>query len=112
MPGPTCWTSAAVSPACRASRWSISRRSSPRETRSSGAFEKTSLGYTPRLPAGGRFPSKDLGNEADLELTYALPQGLQLGVGGGYFRGGKAARAFLPVEENGSWTYVELSWKK
>ncbi|MFL6194016.1 MAG: alginate export family protein [Thermoanaerobaculia bacterium] len=78
----------------------------------SGAFEDTSLGYAARLPVYGRFPSKDLGQEADLEFTYALPQGLQVGVGGGYFLGGDAAKAFLPLEEDGSWAYVELSWKR
>ena len=78
----------------------------------SGAFQERSLGYTARLPAGGRFPSHDLGREADLELTWSGPRGLQLGVGGGRFWGGKAAEAFLPIESDGSWSYVELIWKR
>ena len=78
----------------------------------SGAFEEESFGYTARLPASGRFPAHDLGREADLELTWSLPRNLQLGVGGGYFWGGDAAEAFLPVKADGSWTFVELSWKR
>jgi len=78
----------------------------------SGAFEEESLGFTLRLPAGGRFPSHDLGREADLEVTWTLPRNLQLGMGGGYFWGGAAAEAFLPVKPDGSWTYVELTWKR
>ena len=77
----------------------------------SGAFQETTLGYTARLPTGG-YPSHDLGREADLELTWSGPKGLQLGVGGGRFWGGRAAEAFLPVEADGSWTYVEVVWKK
>jgi hypothetical protein len=78
----------------------------------SGAFEEASFGYAARLPAAGRFPSKELGREADLELTWTGPKGLQLGVGGGRFWGGEAAEAFLPLKADGSWTYVELSWKR
>lgn len=78
----------------------------------SGAFQEASFGYTARLPAAGRFPSHDLGREADLELTWAGPRGLQVGVGGGRFWGGDAAQAFLPVAADGSWTYLELSWKR
>lgn len=78
----------------------------------SGAFEEETFGYSVRLPASGRFSSRDLGREGDLELTWTLPRNLQLGVGGGYFWGGAAAEAFLPVKSDGSWTYVELSWKR
>jgi len=78
----------------------------------SGAFQERTFGYTARLPAGGRYPSHDLGREADLELTWSGPRGLQLGAGGGRFWGGAVAEAFLPVAANGSWTYVELSWKR
>jgi hypothetical protein len=78
----------------------------------SGAYQDQSVGDAARIPAAGRFPSKELGREADLEVTWPLPQGLQLGVGGGYFWGGKAAEAFAPVESDGSWTFVELSWKR
>jgi hypothetical protein len=78
----------------------------------SGAFEEESFGYAARIPVSGRYPSKDLGRELDFEVTYALPQGLQLGVGGGYFDGGDAAEAFVPVESDGTWTYLELSWKQ
>lgn len=78
----------------------------------SGAFEEESFGYLVRIPPGGRYPSKDVGREADLELTFTLPRGFGLGVGGGYFWGGDAAEAFLPAESDGSWTYVELTWKR
>jgi hypothetical protein len=78
----------------------------------SGAYEEETLGYASRIPAGGRFPSDELGRELDAEVTWPLPRGLQLGVGGGYFWGGEAAEAFLPVEADGSWTFVELTWKR
>lgn len=78
----------------------------------SGAFEEESFGYLIRIPPGGRYPSEDMGREADLELTFTLPQGFGLGVGGGYFWGGAAAEAFLPMESDGSWTYVELTWRR
>ncbi|HEX9941001.1 MAG TPA: alginate export family protein [Thermoanaerobaculia bacterium] len=78
----------------------------------SGAFQEASFGYSLRMPAAGRYRSQDLGREADLEITWSLPEGLQLGVGGGRFWGGRAAEAFLPIGHDGSWTYVELSWKR
>lgn len=78
----------------------------------SGAFEDESFGYASRIPASGRFPSDELGRELDAELTWTLPRGLQLGAGGGYFWGGEAAAAFLPFEEDGAWTFVELTWKR
>lgn len=77
----------------------------------SGAFQQESFGYTPRTPAGG-FPSKDLGRELGTDVTWTIREGLQLAVGGSYFWGGDAAAAFLPVEEDGGWTYVELSWRR
>lgn len=77
----------------------------------SGAFEEESFGYTPRIPAGG-FPSDDLGRELGTDVTWTVSEGLQLAVGGAYFWGGDAAAAFLPVEEDAGWAYVELSWKK
>ena len=78
----------------------------------SGAFEEESFGYTPRLPAGGVYPSKDLGRELATDVAWTIREGLQLTVGGAYFWGGGAAAAFLPVEEDGGWGYVELSWKR
>jgi hypothetical protein len=78
----------------------------------SGPFEEESFGYLIRIAPGGRYPSKDVGREADLELTWTLPQGFGLGVGAGHFWGGEAAEAFLPVESDGSWGYVELTWKR
>lgn len=78
----------------------------------SGAYEESSFGYPARLPVSGRYPAKDLGTEADLEFTWTGPRGLLLGVGGGRFWGGRAAEAFLPAESDGSWTYVELIWKR
>lgn len=77
----------------------------------SGAFQEGSFGYTPRTPAGG-FHSKDLGRELGTDVTWTIREGLQLAVGGAYFWGGDAAAAFLPVEEDAGWTYVELSWKR
>jgi hypothetical protein len=78
----------------------------------SGPFEEESFGYAARVPAGGLYPSKDLGREADVEVNVTLPQGFGLGVGGGYFWGGEAAEAFAPIESDGNWTYVELTWKR
>lgn len=77
----------------------------------SGAFEEESFGYTPRIPAGG-FPSDDLGRELGADVTWTIREGLQLAVGGAYFWGGDAAAAFLPVEEDAGWSYIEVSWKK
>ena len=77
----------------------------------SGAFEEGSFGYTPRTPAGG-FPSNDLGRELGTDVAWTIREGLQLTVGGAWFWGGDAAAAFLPVEEDAGWTYVELSWKR
>lgn len=78
----------------------------------SGAFEEESFGYATRIPDSGQFPSNELGRELDAELTWPLQHGLQLMVGGGYFWGGEAAEAFVTVEENGAWTFVELTWKR
>lgn len=77
----------------------------------SGVFEEESFGYTPRIPIGG-FPSDDLGRELGTDVTWTIREGLQLAVGGAYFWGGDAAAAFLPVEEDAGWTYVELSWRR
>ncbi|HEX6902288.1 MAG TPA: alginate export family protein [Thermoanaerobaculia bacterium] len=78
----------------------------------SGAFEEESFGYAARVPASGRYPSDELGRELDAELTWTLPHSLTLGAGGGLFWGGEAAEAFMPVEADGSWLYLELTWKK
>jgi hypothetical protein len=78
----------------------------------SGAYEEQSFGYASRLPGSGRFPADDLGREGDVEVTWMLPKGLQLGLGGGHFWGGEAAEAFVPVESDGSWGYFEMVWKK
>jgi hypothetical protein len=78
----------------------------------SGAFEEESFGYAARLPPGGRFPSRDLGRELNTDVTWTLPAGLQLGIGGGYFWGGEAAEALLPAEEDGRWVYLEMSWTR
>jgi hypothetical protein len=78
----------------------------------SGAFQEGSFGYTPRLPAGGAFPSKNIGRELGTDVTWTIREGLQLAVGGAWFWGGDAAAAFLPVEEDAGWAYVELSWKR
>jgi hypothetical protein len=78
----------------------------------SGAFQEGSFGYTPRFPAGGAWPSKDLGRELATDVTWTIREGLQLAVGGAWFWGGDAAAAFLPVEEDAGWAYVELSWKR
>ena len=78
----------------------------------SGAFEEEGFGYTSRFPAGGAYPSKDLGRELATDVTWTIRDGLQLAVGGAYFWGGDAAAAFLTVEEDAGWGYVELSWKR
>jgi hypothetical protein len=76
-----------------------------------GAYEEGSLGYAARS-IGRPYPANDLGQELDLELTWPLPSGFELGVGGGQWWSGEAAEAFFPRKHNGSWGYVQLGWKK
>lgn len=79
----------------------------------SGAYEEESFGYAARTARGGRYPSKDLARELDVELTLPLQAGFELGVGGGRWWGGEAAEAFfLPDETDGNWLYVQLGWKR
>lgn len=77
----------------------------------SGAYEEGSFGYAGRgFP--GLYSSKDLGQELDLELTWPLPSGFELGVGGGKWWSGEAAETFLPRKHDGTWGYLQLVWKK
>lgn len=79
----------------------------------SGAYEEETLGYAARTARGGRYPSRDLARELDVELTLPLQAGFEVGVGGGRWWGGEAAEAFfLPDETDGSWLYLQLGWKK
>lgn len=75
----------------------------------SGAFEEESFGYAAR---GARYPSKDLARELDVEVTWPLQSGFELGIGGGRWWGGDAAEVFFPVEKDGSWLYLQLGWKR
>jgi len=77
----------------------------------SGAYEKGSFGYAARS-IGRSYPSKSLGQELDVELTWPLPSGFEVGVGGGRWWSGDAAKAFFILEQQGSWAYVQLGWKK
>ncbi|MEM7481497.1 MAG: alginate export family protein [Acidobacteriota bacterium] len=76
----------------------------------SGAFDKERLGFAGRRPAGG-FTDDAIGQEIDIDFGYKLPHDLRLGVGGGVFFGGDGAEQFLRAESDGSWGYVQLSWK-
>lgn len=79
----------------------------------SGAFDEARLGYTlRRAPQGGAFRGRGLGTELDLEGSVALRKDLRLGIGGGLFFGGPAWEQSFPVEGDGSWTYVQLSWTR
>lgn len=75
----------------------------------SGAFEEETFGYTPRTAA---YRSKDLARELDVEVTWPLQSGFELGIGGGHWWGGEAAETFFPTGEDGSWLYLQLGWKK
>ncbi len=77
----------------------------------SGAFEKGSFGYAARS-IGRPYPSKNLGQELNVELTWPLPSGFEVGVGGGRWWSGDAAKAFFTLERQGTWGYVQLGWKK
>jgi hypothetical protein len=77
----------------------------------SGAFEEGTFGYAARS-IGRPYPSKELGRELDLELTWPLRSGFELGVGGGRWWSGAAAEAFFPLEQQGSWGYLQLGWKR
>lgn len=75
----------------------------------SGAFEEESFGYAGRAAA---YPSKDLARELDVEVTWPLRSGFELGIGGGRWWGGDATEVFFPVKKDGSWVYLQLGWKK
>ncbi|HVG07231.1 MAG TPA: alginate export family protein [Thermoanaerobaculia bacterium] len=74
----------------------------------SGAFEEESFGYAGRLAL---YPSKDLARELDVEVTWPLQSGFELGIGGGHWWGGEAAETFFPAEKDGNWLYLQLGWK-
>ena len=75
----------------------------------SGAFEEESFGYAGRAAS---YPSKDLARELDVEVTWPLQSGFELAFGGGRWWGGEAAEVFFPTEDDGSWLYLQLGWKK
>jgi hypothetical protein len=77
----------------------------------SGAYEEGSFGYAGRA-IGRTYPSKSLGQELDLELTWPLASGFELGMGGGRWWSGEAAEAFFPRKHGGTWGYLQLGWKK
>ena len=74
----------------------------------SGAFEEESFGYAPRTAS---YSSRDLARELDVEVTWPLQSGFELGIGGGHWWGGDAAETFFPVEKDGNWLYLQLGWK-
>lgn len=78
----------------------------------SGAFNAASFGYVARRPRGGVFPSRDLGTELDLDVTWTLRPGLDLGFGGGFLRTGPAIESVFPNPSDGRWLYVEMAWKR
>ena len=75
----------------------------------SGAYEEESFGYAARMAA---YPSKDLARELDVEVTWPLQSGFELGIGGGHWWSGEAAEVFFPTKDDGSWLYLQLGWKK
>lgn len=80
----------------------------------SGAFSDRELGYALRRPPSGRFSSSAIGRELDLSAVWTLPRQkhpLQLKFEGGLFWGGAAASQVLPVESDGSWASLELTYK-
>jgi len=78
----------------------------------SGAFDDRALGFTARRPPGGRFTSRDLGRELDLDAAWIFHPGWELRGGGGLFHGGDAAREALPAESAGHWLYLELAFRR
>lgn len=78
----------------------------------SGAFDDRALGYTARRPPSGRFTSRDLGRELDLDAVWSIRPGLELRGGGGLFHGGGAARQALPAASDGHWLYLELAYRR
>ena len=77
-----------------------------------GAFNEEKLGYLIRRPAdGGSFSSDSVGNEIDIQANWSFKHGLGLGAGLAFFNGGSAARQILTVDDNGSWGWIQLSWK-
>ena len=78
----------------------------------SGAFDEERLGYLVRRPAGGgSFSSDSVGNEFDIQANWSFKHGLGLGAGLAFFNGGSAAREILIVDDNGSWGWIQFSWK-
>jgi hypothetical protein len=78
----------------------------------SGAFDEQRLGYVARRPAGGgSFSSDSLGNEIDIQANWSFKHGLGLGAGLAFFNGGSAAREILSVDDNGTWGWIQFSWK-
>ena len=62
-------------------------------------------------PGGGDFSSDSLGNEIDIQANWSFKHGLGLGAGLAFFNGGSAAREILSVDDNGSWGWIQVSWK-
>lgn len=78
----------------------------------SGAADDQNLGFPARRPAAHDFPSHELGYELDLEARLELAAGVAVEVGLAHFAGGEAAGAVLPVDEDGTWGYVQVSWRR
>lgn len=78
----------------------------------SGAFDERSLGYAARRPPGGRFPDAHVGWELDLGVSRPLAAGWSAAAGAAAFRGGEAARAVLPADDDGWWGYLQLAWRR
>ncbi len=82
----------------------------------SGAFNDASFGFVARRPRRGGvavpFTSRQLGTELDLDLTWTMREGIDLGFGGGYLATGEAIENVFPAGKDGRWLYLELSWKR
>ena len=86
----------------------------PYPVRRLGSVPGESFGYTPRLPAAGRYPAKGLGRELNTDVTWTGAQGPRsLAVGGGPVLGRqerpKPSCRWRPM---GTWLYVELNWTR
>ena len=77
-----------------------------------GAFDEERLGYLIRRPAeGDTFSSDSLGYEFDAQFNYSFKLGFGLGAGLAFFNGGRAAEDVLVESSNGTWGWIQVTWK-
>ena len=77
-----------------------------------GAFDEEVIGYLIRRPVvGDTFSSDSLGYEIDAQINFSFKYGFGLGAGLAYFNGGQAAEEVLIEHANGTWGWIEATWK-